>query len=126
MAYPGLRIVPTAVRPADLTNPALPVDNTDRFGRRIDYMRISLTDRCNLRCVYCMPAEGVPLAPKDALLRPDEIVRVAAAARALGFRKFRLTGGEPLVVRDIVPLVARLREATRGARLGLTTNAARL
>jgi cyclic pyranopterin phosphate synthase len=126
MAYPRLRILPTTLRPGDLKGLAVADGNIDRFGRRIDYMRISLTDRCNLRCVYCMPAEGVPLAPKDALLRPDEIVRVAGAARALGFRKFRLTGGEPLVVRDIVPLVARLREATQGARLGLTTNAARL
>ncbi|HET6347392.1 MAG TPA: GTP 3',8-cyclase MoaA, partial [Myxococcota bacterium] len=126
MAYPRLRILPTTVRPGDLRGLPLANGNVDRFGRRIDYMRISLTDRCNLRCVYCMPAEGVALGPKDALLRHDEIVRVAGAALSLGFRKFRLTGGEPLVVRDIVPLVARLREATRGARLGLTTNAVRL
>ena len=69
----------------------------DRFGRNIDYMRISITDRCNLRCRYCMPAEGVEKVSMCQILTYEEILRVCEAAAGLGIRKFKVTGGEPLV-----------------------------
>ena len=80
----------------------------DRFGRRHTYLRISVTERCNLRCAYCMPEEGVALLPKGTLLTFEEIERMAALFVRLGVRKVRLTGGEPLVRRDIDQLVARV------------------
>lgn len=100
--------------------------NIDRYGRVIDYLRIAVTDRCNLRCVYCMPPEGLALAPREALLSFEEIWRIAGAARGLGFVKYRVTGGEPLVVRDIVGFLAGLRRVIGDAVLGLTTNGTRL
>ena len=103
-----------------------PGANRDGFGRRVDYLRLSLTDRCNLRCTYCMPAEGVALQPREHLLTFEEIWRVAGAAFALGFRKFRITGGEPLVVRDIVRFVAGLRRVVGTSKIAMTTNAVRL
>jgi cyclic pyranopterin phosphate synthase len=94
----------------------------DTQNRRINYLRVSVTDRCNLRCVYCMPAEGVaPLSHND-ILRHEEIFRVARVAVELGIRKIRLTGGEPLVRRGLVSLVTRLAELPELADLGLTTN----
>ena len=97
----------------------------DRYGRVHDDLRISVTDRCNLRCVYCMPEEGMTFLPRAQLLSFEEIERVARVARDLGVSAIRLTGGEPLVRRDIVDLVARIK------RLGfddiaLTTNGTRL
>ena len=80
----------------------------DRFGRGHSYLRISVTERCNLRCAYCMPEDGVPLLPKDTLLSFEEIERLAGVFVRLGVRKVRLTGGEPLVRRDIDQLVARV------------------
>ena len=80
----------------------------DRFGRGHTYLRISVTERCNLRCSYCMPEEGVALLPKGTLLTFEEIERRAALFVRLGVRKIRLTGGEPLVRRDIDQLVARV------------------
>jgi cyclic pyranopterin phosphate synthase len=68
---------------------------TDRYGRVQDYLRISVTDRCNLRCTYCMPAEGLAWRKRDELLTDDEIVRAATLMATLGIRKIRLTGGEP-------------------------------
>jgi GTP 3',8-cyclase len=95
----------------------------DGFGREIDYLRISLTDHCNLRCVYCMPTTGLSFLPSEALLRADEIELVARAAISVGFRKIRLTGGEPTLRADLVDIVARL-SAIPGLRdLALTTNA---
>src|SRR5256885_16847450 len=67
----------------------------DSYGRRIDYLRISLTDRCNLRCVYCMPAVGMQFAPRPQLLTSEELLLGVRAAAAAGVRKIRLTGGEP-------------------------------
>ncbi len=69
----------------------------DSFGRVIDYLRISVTDRCNLRCVYCMPPQGIQLKAHSEILTYEEIVAVVRAAAALGISKVRLTGGEPLV-----------------------------
>jgi len=95
---------------------------TDAFGRRIDYLRISLTDRCNLRCVYCMPPEGVPWRDPSEILTFEEIERFAAAAVEEGISKIRLTGGEPLVRLGIVDHVARLRAITGIEAIAVTTN----
>ena len=93
----------------------------DRYGRIHDDLRISVTDRCNLRCVYCMPDVGMTFLPHNALLSFDEIVRVATVAASLGVSALRLTGGEPLVRKGLVSLVARLSDI--GFRdLSLTTN----
>lgn len=95
----------------------------DSFNREIDYLRISVIDNCNLRCVYCMPLNGLQFLPKEELLRPAEIQAVAEAAVGVGFSKFRLTGGEPLIRPDLLEIVERLA-AIPGARdLALTTNA---
>ena len=93
----------------------------DRFGRRHTYLRLGLTERCNLRCVYCMPAEGVPLTPTRAMLTTDEIARLGAVLVEAGVEKVRLTGGEPLVRRDAVEVAERLGRL--GLRsLAITTN----
>jgi cyclic pyranopterin phosphate synthase len=94
----------------------------DSFGRRIDYLRISVTDRCNLRCVYCMPPEGVRWREPAEILSFEEIERFAAAAVEEGISKIRLTGGEPLVRTGIVGHVARLREITGIEAIAITTN----
>ena len=97
----------------------------DSFGRAHDYLRISVTERCNLRCTYCMPADGVPLLARDHLLTFEEIERLAALFVRLGVRKIRLTGGEPLVRRDLDALVARIGalKAHGLQKLGMTSNA---
>ncbi len=97
----------------------------DTFGRAHSYLRISVTERCNLRCTYCMPEEGVPLLGRDHLLSFEEIERLAALFVRLGVRKIRLTGGEPLVRRDIDALVARIGalKAHGLERLAMTSNA---
>ncbi|HUC37374.1 MAG TPA: GTP 3',8-cyclase MoaA [Acidimicrobiales bacterium] len=93
----------------------------DGYGRVHTDLRISVTDRCNLRCVYCMPEEGVPVLPRSELLTFEEIERVAAVARGLGIDSVRITGGEPLVRRGIVDLVRRLARIGFGD-MALTTN----
>jgi cyclic pyranopterin phosphate synthase len=97
----------------------------DRFGREIDYLRLSLTERCNLRCTYCMP-EDIRFPEAEDVLSPAELATVVRAAVSVGFRKFRLTGGEPTVRRDLLEVVAALA-AVRGVEdLSLTTNGMRL
>lgn len=95
----------------------------DRFGRRHTYLRISVTDRCNLRCYYCMPAEGIKLIDKGHLLTFDEIERLAKIFVQLGIRKIRLTGGEPLVRQNLPTLVSKLARIQGLEHLALTTNA---
>ena len=94
----------------------------DRFNRPITYLRISVTDKCNLRCTYCMPACGVPKKPHGDILSFEEIAEIARVAVRLGIEKIRLTGGEPLVRRDIVELVRRLAAIPGLKTLGMTTN----
>jgi len=94
----------------------------DAFGRDIGYLRISVTDRCNLRCVYCMPEEGVRLLPHDGILSFEKIETIARAAVGLGMTKIRLTGGEPLVRKGIVDLVAMLGAISGLKTLAMTTN----
>lgn len=94
----------------------------DKFNRRINYLRISITDRCNLRCVYCMPPEGVKSIPHEKILRYNEIVEVVREAVKLGIDKVRITGGEPLVRRGAVNLVAMIAEIDGIKDLAMTTN----
>ena len=98
----------------------------DRFGRRVSTLRISLTDRCNFRCVYCMPPEGVSLLEKSRYLSLDELERLVRLSGRLGVRRYRLTGGEPLLRRDIVEIVERLAAIETVAELSMTTNASLL
>lgn len=93
----------------------------DRFGREIDYMRISITDKCNLRCRYCMP-EGVDIVPMSHLLTFEEIVQVCTAAAGLGIHKIKVTGGEPLVRRGAPVLIGMLRDISGIESVTLTTN----
>jgi GTP 3',8-cyclase len=95
----------------------------DTFGRQAEDLRISLTDKCSLRCTYCMPAEGLAWLPAKAVLSDDEIVRLAGVFLRLGVRTIRLTGGEPLVRAGVAGLVRRLAELRPRPELSLTTNA---
>ncbi len=98
----------------------------DSFGRRIDYLRVSLTDRCNMRCVYCMPALGMQFAPRPELLTNDELLLVVRAAASAGFRKLRLTGGEPTLRQDLVELIRAMKAVPGIEHIAMTTNALRL
>ena len=98
----------------------------DSFGRKIDYLRISITDRCNERCLYCMPEGYKGWEQSRDHLTADEIIRVVRVAAELGFRKFRLTGGEPLVRGDILEIVRAMKNIPGVEVIGLSTNATRL
>ena len=98
----------------------------DRYGRTIKYLRLSVTDLCNCRCVYCMGENGVPRLPHSAILSFEEIEEIVRAAVSLSVTKVRLTGGEPLVRRGIDELVRRLRGIEGVDELAMTTNGARL
>ena len=95
---------------------------TDSLGRQLRYLRVSVTDRCNLRCAYCMPQSGIELLPADELLSYEEIARLVGVAVSLGVDTVRLTGGEPLVRKDLPHLIRRLRALPGLADLSLTTN----
>lgn len=94
----------------------------DSFGRTINYLRISVTDRCNLRCLYCMPPEGVPQIPHSEILSYEEIRTVVQAAAELGIDKIRLTGGEPLVRAELPELIKMVSQVEGIRELSLTTN----
>ena len=94
----------------------------DPYQRRINYLRLSVTDRCNLRCLYCMPSPGVPFLPHEDILRYEELERIARIAISLGITKIRLTGGEPLVRRDLPHLCERIARLPELESLSLTTN----
>ncbi len=94
----------------------------DAFGRRHTYLRLAVTDRCNLRCLYCMPPEGVVLQPRAEILRYDEIVRLVRLLAGMGVCKVRLTGGEPLIRKDLESLIAGLARVDGVQTLALTTN----
>lgn len=95
----------------------------DNQGRTIDYLRISITDRCNLRCTYCMPEQGVEVKAHEDILRFEELTRLAVVAGTLGFCHFRVTGGEPLARLGVADFVAALAAQMPTADLSLTTNA---
>ena len=94
----------------------------DTFGREIYYLRISLTDKCNLRCRYCMPEEGVCLRDHSEMMSEDEFVQAAEVAASLGVHKIRLTGGEPLVKKNVVDICRRISEVQGINDIGITTN----
>jgi len=98
----------------------------DRFGRRHDYLRVSLTDRCNFRCLYCMPESGVEWQPRVEILNFDEILRLIKVFANLGVRKVRFTGGEPSVRKGYVELIAQTAEIPGLETIALTTNGTRL
>jgi GTP 3',8-cyclase len=105
-----------------MTLPAL----RDQYGRSIEYLRISITDRCNFRCLYCMPAEGLPWLPKERILSYEEIAAIVRQLAPLGLRRLRLTGGEPTIRPDLVRLVAMLRDVPGIEDIALSTNGVRL
>ncbi|KAK9765427.1 hypothetical protein K7432_006244 [Basidiobolus ranarum] len=115
--------VQSKIAAMDAENPYSPV-LMDRYERHHDYLRISITEKCNLRCLYCMPAEGIDLQPSEKMLTTEEILRLARLFVDQGVTKIRLTGGEPTVRKDVVELVqelGKLRE--RGLRtIAMTTN----
>lgn len=94
----------------------------DNFGRSINYLRLSITDRCNLRCRYCMPVDGVGQRQHDDILRYDEMLRIVAAATTLGIRKVRVTGGEPLIRKGVVGFLQQLAGLKGIEEIALTTN----
>lgn len=94
----------------------------DNYNRHINYLRISLTDRCNLRCIYCMPKEGVSLIGHDDILRYEEIIRIAGMVASKGISKIRITGGEPLVRKGITDFIAELNAIPGIDELSITTN----
>jgi GTP 3',8-cyclase len=98
----------------------------DQFGRSIQYLRISVTDRCNFRCLYCMPVEGLPWLPKSDILSYEEIADVVRQLAPLGLRRLRITGGEPTLRPDLVTLVRLLRAVPQIEDIALSTNGVRL
>ncbi|KAG8929527.1 hypothetical protein FRC02_005468 [Tulasnella sp. 418] len=110
--------------PVEVDLPRKRVPLVDRYNRKHDYLRISLTERCNLRCLYCMPAEGVALSPSANLLSCGEIIRLARVFVKNGVRKIRLTGGEPMIRKDILDILGRLNELrSLGLQsIGMTSN----
>ncbi len=120
LAMPTMR---SAARPPDTAGrPATP-ELVDRFGRVARDLRISVTEKCSLRCTYCMPEEGLPAIPRHDLLTAEEIARlVGIGSRLLGIREVRVTGGEPLTRGDLVEIVGRIRHAAPGVPIAMTTN----
>ena len=100
----------------------MPAPPTDSFQRKVDYLRLSITDRCNLRCSYCMPESGVPKLSHSEILRYEEIVRLAGIVTAMGISKVRITGGEPLVRKDVLSLCESISRLSGLSSLSLTTN----
>jgi cyclic pyranopterin phosphate synthase len=98
----------------------------DQFGRSIEYLRISVTDRCNFRCVYCMPEQGLPWLPKRDILSYEEIAEVVRQLAPLGLRRIRITGGEPTIRPALDALIARIKSVGIIEDIALSTNGARL
>ena len=94
----------------------------DRCGRKIDYLRISVTDRCNLRCIYCMPEDGIRLTEREKILQEPEILRICRVMSELGITKIKITGGEPLVRPRIPGLIRQIKEIPGIQKVTLTTN----
>ena len=121
LGMPAVRRSPSAAPSID-GRPDVP-GLVDRFGRVAHDLRVSITSACSLRCTYCMPAEGLPVIPRDELLSATEIARlVGIGVRDLGVREVRFTGGEPLTRGDLVEIIARSAAAAPGTPLALTTN----
>jgi cyclic pyranopterin phosphate synthase len=101
-------------------------DNRDQFGRSIEYLRISVTDRCNFRCLYCMPEQGLPWLPKAEILTYEEIADVVSQLAPMGLRRLRITGGEPTIRPNLDELIRLLRANANVEDIALSTNGARL
>jgi cyclic pyranopterin phosphate synthase len=110
------------IRPLTL-HPISPRGAFDAYGRQMTYLRISLTDRCNFRCVYCMPEIGMKFQPRDELLTDDELLRLVGLFARVGFTKIRLTGGEPTIRPHLVDLVREMKSFAGIQELSMTTNA---
>ena len=95
----------------------------DQFGRRVEYLRVSVTDKCNLRCIYCMPLEGLTWLRRDELLNYEEIETIVRVMAGMGLRRVRITGGEPLIRRDLPDLVKKISAIPEIEDLSLSTNA---
>lgn len=124
MAHKVVRMRKGKGDPMDATEGGMVM--TDGFGRRVDYLRISITDRCNERCLYCMPHGYRGWSGREDHLTVEEIAGVVRAAVRLGFRKFRITGGEPLLRGDVVDICRRVSSVPGVESLGLSTNGTRL
>ena len=98
----------------------------DQFGRSIEYLRISVTDRCNFRCLYCMPEAGLPWLPKSDILSYEEIADIVAQLAPLGLRRLRITGGEPTIRPNLDELIRMLRVVPGIEDIALSTNGVRL
>src|SRR5215472_14587815 len=94
----------------------------DRYGHRISYLRVSITDRCNERCTYCMPQELQEWLPREGILTFEETLRLIRIAADLGVTKVRVTGGEPLTRRDVIDFIAEIRKIPKISSLGISTN----
>src|SRR6187200_1267417 len=105
-----------------LTAPPAEGPLVDRFGRIADDLRVSVTDRCNFRCTYCMPAEGLAWLPRSEILTFEETTRLLGVFRSLGVRSIKVTGGEPTVRADLPTLVGMFREAGPDLDISMTTN----
>ena len=100
--------------------------NVDQFGRRIEYLRISVTDKCNFRCLYCMPPEGLQWLPKSEILSYEEIAAIAGEFAQEGVSRIRITGGEPTIRPNLERLIAMLRSIDEIEDIALSTNGVRL
>jgi len=98
----------------------------DKFKREVDYLRVSVTDRCNLRCIYCMPEEGILKKSHDEILRNEEIIKIIRASAKLGIKKVRFTGGEPLVRKDIENIIYETSKIKDIKEIAITTNGTKL
>lgn len=98
----------------------------DQFGRQIEYLRISITDRCNFRCQYCMPAEGLPWLPKQDILRYEEITEIVRQLAPLGLKRLRITGGEPTIRPELASLIRQLKAIEGIEDIALSTNGVKL
>ena len=94
----------------------------DKFGREINYLRLSVTDRCNLRCSYCMPEHGLVFSPKKEVLQYEEMIQLVSLLSELGIRKVRITGGEPFVKTDLMHLLRALSKNPRLDKISITSN----
>jgi cyclic pyranopterin phosphate synthase len=113
---------PSTAQPDDIARIERENRLVDRFGRAHDTLRVSVTDRCNLRCRYCMPADGVEFLAREEVLSYEELTRAIVVGNRLGIRRIRITGGEPLLRRDLSAFIAMIREKTTVEDISLTTN----
>jgi GTP 3',8-cyclase len=111
------------LQPKQVSAPATPARVAhDAYGRQMTYLRISLTDRCNFRCIYCMPASGMIFQPRDELLTDDELLRIVRLFVSVGFTKLRLTGGEPTIRPHISDLIREMKQFPAVEEISMTTN----